>query len=185
MSASSAGYAAVPTEYRGIKMRSKSEAIFAACLDFAGWAFEYEPTPTVPHRWDFLALREDSRRVVLIEYKPRQPTMTYVDNLINKVREPAEQHASRRVASGRDPYESYVVWGSPLSDQGYNFIEDSPFVCYPIFTRIGKYGWGDFIPMADHGEEAPFSHRHPQTEILGITDEHIEQAMAYRFDLKA
>jgi hypothetical protein len=130
-------------------------------------------------------MREGSPRVLLIEYKPRQPTMTYINNLIEKVREAAEMHALNRVASGRNPFESYVVWGSPLSAQGYNFIEDSPFVCYPIFTRIGKYGWGEFCPMAACGEDAPFSHGHPQTEILGITDEHIGRAMAYRFDLKA
>ena len=168
-------------------MRSKSEAIFAACLDFAGWGFEYEP-PTPLHSWDFWAHKTESQsngpfvmleRSVYIEYKPRRPTTTYINNLVEKVRPWAEQHA----ANGKQ-LESYVVWGSPLSDQGYNFVEESPFVCYPIFTKIGKYGWGDFCPIADSGDDAPFSYRHPQTEIIGITGEHIKRAMAYRFDLK-
>lgn len=179
----------VPTEFKGITMRSKSEAIFAACLHFAGWGWEYEP-PTPLHRWDFWAWKENCRqstdgpdadmfsRRVFIEYKPGRPTMTYIRNLTQTVRQWAE-----RMASGERVFESYVVWGSPLAKHGYNFIEESPFVCYPVFTRHGKYGWGDFNPWADIGEDAPFSYRHVQSEILGITGEHVAMALAYRFDL--
>lgn len=36
-------FAARPTVYRGIRMRSRLEARFAADMDKAGWKWEYEP----------------------------------------------------------------------------------------------------------------------------------------------
>lgn len=182
-------YKPVPTEYRGTVYRSKSEAIFRACLDYAGWDVEYEP-PTPLHKWDFFVSRSDYCRTcrhhlyrrVYIEYKPSSPTATYVNNLISKVR-PWAEHQRQLV---RHP-ESYIVWGSPFAEPEIAIrLDGSPFVCYPIFADDPwheKFGWGEFNPLADHGTEELYSLRHNQSLILGITREHLAKAMRHRFDL--
>jgi hypothetical protein len=78
--------------------RSKSEAIFARCLDLAKCNWIYEPTKDqIGHRsdihtflecheWDFY-VRSDNwpyAKYFLVEYKPSPPTFTYVNNLIDK-----------------------------------------------------------------------------------------------------
>ncbi len=175
----------VPTEFLGTKMRSKSEAIFAACLHFAGWITHYEPRVfeiSDFHLFDFWAYRPYCvwTRNVFIEYKPAMPTMSYVNNLIEKIRPYAERHVNNRIR-----LDSFLVWGSPFcNDWDFNHIEYSPFVCYPLFTTIGRFGWGEYDPTFECGEDHPFSFRHKQTEILGIQTHHIEKAMSYRFDLQ-
>lgn len=173
-------YKPTPTEFLGMRMKSKSEAIFAACLHFAGWEIIYEPH-SEDHAWDFVARKPFSawHRPVYIEYKPSQPTMTYVDNLIEKVRPYAD-----RCSSFFNHFDCFVVWGSPFcKDYSFNVIEDSPYVCYPIFTRLGKHGWGEYDPGC-HGLDAPFSYYHVQTEILGIGQKEVHLAMSHRFDLQ-
>lgn len=92
-----------PTEYKGIRFRSKSEAVFARYLDLCieGYgglggalaSFDYEPE-TLIDGWnpDFLTWRVrrpmggkcEFRRTVpflfmtFIEYKPSRPTKTYI-----------------------------------------------------------------------------------------------------------
>ena len=72
-----------PTEYRGVRFRSKSEAIFAALLDTAGfedWLYEphflevsgYTPDFCVP-----LVSDHNDLALVIIEYKPAATTATY------------------------------------------------------------------------------------------------------------
>ncbi len=177
----------VPTEFLGTKMRSKSEAIFAACLHFAGWKTEYEPRwrrISDFHLFDFLAHRPYCAwtRDVYIEYKPAMPTMSYVRNLIEKIRPFAKRCEYYNCRSWLD---CFLVWGSPFcNDWDFNHIEYSPFVCYPLFTSLGRHGWGEYDPTLDGGEDHPFSFRHKQTEIFGIQTYHIEKAMSYRFDLQ-
>ena len=75
---------AIPTEYRGTRFRSKSEAIFAKAMDLAGfdkWEYEWEPNGGwvqgdryVP---DFSLLLKPEL-LVLIEYKPSRATDTYI-----------------------------------------------------------------------------------------------------------
>ena len=86
---------ASPTEYKRIKMRSKSEAIFARCLDLTCGSgsenepsFIYEPNTinnqfSLGRSWDFLVFREWNgvRIAILIELKPSLPTDTYVEKI--------------------------------------------------------------------------------------------------------
>lgn len=98
---------AVPTEYRGVRYRSKSEAMFALNLDVCRSSFSrtqfcemqwwesiwvYEPN----FEWlngfscDFLLswILFDSERLLinqrLVEYKPSKPTKTFCDNYFGK-----------------------------------------------------------------------------------------------------
>jgi len=99
------------------------------------------------------------------------PTNTYVDNLTDKIRV--------------DPKESIVVWGNPWD--GLDRSIDGPDQCcyrvYPIFCSHGKYGWGDFIRLADNGGDWPTSTRHSTWDILGITEEMAQESKEYRFDI--
>ena|SRR5690348_4461189 len=80
-----------PTEYDGVKFRSKGEAIFAKSLYLHGFLWEYEPERlTASDGWvpDFLAvwrLKDKSLVVGLIEYKPSTPTDSYLSLMQKRV----------------------------------------------------------------------------------------------------
>lgn len=185
------------TEYYGIVFDSKSEAVFARCLHLAGHSFFYHPAEHCGHAWDFLVFRkpnrcyqvkrvggiggtiyrndvivDDIRAPILIEYKPSVPTKTYVSNLTEMMR--------------ADPIESILVFGNPWDKNEYlanTFSSGCCYISYPIFTKHGKYGWGDFNVAGDSGEDVPVSYRHNIKDLLGITPEMPIDARKYRFDL--
>lgn len=79
---------AIPTEYMGVKYRSKSEAILAYCLYNSKVIshLQYEPKGSGKnwlHSWDFSFRVKDKK--YLVEYKPSFPTDTYVENLTKKL----------------------------------------------------------------------------------------------------
>lgn len=104
------GIEAIPTEWKGVRYRSKCEAMFAVWLHNnainanraiqnyghtfqVGFDFQYEPQSLVIGRWapDFFVARvfldflkqevfpKTSYAYEVIEYKPSEPTRTYVD----------------------------------------------------------------------------------------------------------
>jgi len=158
------------TEYRGIVFDSKSEAVFARTLDIAEIEWEYH-VQHCGHEWDFFVSNTKCNRGMLIEYKPTVPTMSYVRNLTEMTR--------------ANPAESIIVHGNPWTpchpDDPY---KDCCYSAYPIFSSFAKYGWGDFFPIADIGDDSPFSVRHPIGDILGIDGWMATMAMGYRFDLR-
>lgn len=161
-----------PTEYAGTRFRSKSEAVFARCLELSGYTWEYEPGEVAGHSWDFLIDRKhlcgrDQERFVFIEYKPSEPTASYIDSLTERMK-----HC---------PVESLLVYGSPWNPIGFSPYSKC-YITYPIFTHDGKYGWGDFNQHGDNGEDFLFSHRHYDS--LAV-DKYAFDAMSYRFDLKS
>jgi hypothetical protein len=163
-----------PTEYAGVRFRSKSEAVFARCLDLAGHVWEYEPGSIAGHQWDFLIDRKNNcgkhrERFVFLEYKPSEPTMAYVNSLIDNMR-----HC---------PVESLLVWGNPWSPGGFPNKNDC-YVTYPLFSHDSKFGWGRFNPMAEYGEDRPFSIGHETSRTLFLNS-HASDAASYRFDLRS
>lgn len=100
-----ASFEATPTEYLGVRYRSKSEAMFARFLHLEGKStgfsncvgsgFEYEPEGFSVGRWslDFLAWRVFSAPNIAteiriptiiylwIEYKPSRPSGAYIEKL--------------------------------------------------------------------------------------------------------
>jgi len=162
------------TEYKKIIFDSKSEAVFARTLDLGGHQWIYHPPEHCSHMWDFLVFRMhmgDTPMPILVEYKPKMPTNTYVDELTNKMR--------------CDPKESVVVWGNPWDsvDRSIDGPQECCYRVYPIFCSYGKYGWGNFIRLADNGGDWPTSSRHPTWDVLGITEAMAQEAKNFRFDL--
>lgn len=184
-----------PTEYKGIRFRSKSEAVFARCLDtsqiVSGWIYEPDIDGS-PHPWDFSVVvmenaycnhcKSMSRqpRHLLIEYKPSGVTRTYYDNLIERTREFSEAREDRGVKE-----DTYIVSGSPWNRAEIaNEIDDCS--CYgmlPVFSRHWWFGWGDYDPLCRSGCESG-SIDHTAKGILGITQAIAASAAGYRYDLR-
>lgn len=81
-----------PTEYRGVKFRSKSEAIFARALDLGKWVWKYEPEDMrlengwVPDFWIVMTKPVNPTIVsVVVEYKPSHITQTYLQELTSRM----------------------------------------------------------------------------------------------------
>jgi hypothetical protein len=124
----------IPTEYKGVRFDSKSEAVFARMLDLSGIKWErVHPILHDGHSWDFLvwikihnivAFFENGYRdgdakagkseiyqgpekyeAALIELKPSKPTDTYIKNIA--VRSDARLCSEHR----------FVVWGNPFGNR--------------------------------------------------------------------
>lgn len=83
-----------PTEYRGVKFRSKSEAVFARALDIGGWVWKYEPEDMeLDDGWipDFWIVKKEPNRPtiisIVVEYKPSFVTKPYLEQLESRFEE--------------------------------------------------------------------------------------------------
>lgn len=180
-----AGLTPIQTEYKGIRFRSKSEAVFARCLNLVGHDFTYEPS-CHSHDWDFEVIKacEAGFCVWLIEYKPSEPTDVYLENLANKIKDSVRRFrlmAARAAYEGRSHVhmESFVVFGNPWNGcyVANGIVYESPYMVIPIFTG-GKNG--DYLTTKNRGSawwRDTFSR-------FGISDETAKEALRYRFDLK-
>lgn len=187
----------IPTEYAGVRFRSKSEAVFARCLDLAGWNWTYEPSGTshlCEHAWDF-AVWQRGKQSSYIEYKPSEPTRTYVDNLhaavedywISKANcrieliESMPQHARHLfVWEGFYMPRYMLIYGNPWNPR-QTARGTEVYTPYPIFDPFTKHG-KDFCQFLDNGEDYLFSYRHDPVD-FGIFNHKAEEARKYRFDL--
>lgn len=191
---------AIRTEYKGIVFRSKSEAVFARCLDLSEktrtWEYETDDGGGL-HSWDFRIYVQSesdciceycgcrhkslSVRPVLVEYKPSEPTQSYVTHLTEKVRPFVEKVTKDH---GGPFMDSYIVYGNPWHGPQNPELCDCSYIIYPIFSNWAKWGWGNFNQAGDNGEAFLFSYRHDITDILGIDESITQEARRYRFDLK-
>lgn len=101
-----------PTEYRGVRYRSRHEASFALLLDMQGNNFMYEPAEFRVNAWtpDFVTWRTAGHvpglqfpRFTVIELKPVRPTLTYAQGLANNV-QVLQQRFGKRLLIGRLVY---------------------------------------------------------------------------------
>jgi hypothetical protein len=93
------------TEYCGVQFKSKSEAIFARALHILGYLWAYEPEHL---RWingyvpDFIVSHLFSNTI--IEYKPKMPTATYIENMKSISYEICREHGIPFIIVVIDPY---------------------------------------------------------------------------------
>jgi hypothetical protein len=59
----------IPTTYKGVRMRSRLEARWAAFFDLIGWDWTYEPLDLAGYIPDF-GIRFEPGRVIVVEVKP-------------------------------------------------------------------------------------------------------------------
>lgn len=177
---------ATRTEYKGVTYRSKTEAIFARCLDLAGFNQEYEPDCLrlgLSYQPDFLAGKNTfpHARNAIIEVKPSMPTRSYLDNLFHKMYKqkpyPIEE-TFKYIYGGKfdfslaifNPFDRQFDVICPTAD-GLKWNSHKEFVgwCPGRFKAAvnGEMRWHD--NYADH--------------ILAAMHLHSAEAMKYRFDL--
>ena len=109
-----------PTDYAGVRFRSKSEAVFARSLDLAGanrasglmWSYEQDTTKLLGEGTtsDFTLVfkLEHGGDLLLwqIEYKPSKPSAAYVENWVKRIR-----------ANGRLVGLHAIAYGSPWNHE--------------------------------------------------------------------
>lgn len=95
------------TYYKGIRMRSATEAKWAAFFDQLGWVWTYEPERFGNYRPDFFVLRPD-QRTILVEAK--------CETRIEELAEPIH----RICESYRKP--ALVLWSFPRREQAIHKI---------------------------------------------------------------
>lgn len=170
---------AIKTEYEGIVFDSKSEAVFARALHLAGCSFQHN-WHWAGHKWDFLVSWEKSRMPpTLVEYKPKQPTLTYLANL-------------RKLILAK-PFDAFLVWGNPWDgpqDMGKPISNDCSYAGWPVYDR--RYDPPDFD--TPHGTwildppyipgDASRDGEHGVFRLFGITEDIAQEAKKYRFDLQ-
>lgn len=129
-----------PTEYKGVRLRSKSEAILARCFDLAGIFWDYEPSNNTGHSWDFFTSGPWGGEPTdcFIEYKPCRPTATYVESLM------AETASSK--------IERRVMWGSYWNPEGGDVFKQVS--CYR-----GHFQEQDVWPITPKVIERAVTHR--------------------------
>jgi len=112
-----------PTEYKGVRYRSKSEAILAFCMDKTGYEFEYEPDlkcDGLEWKPDFIVREQWSGCVFLLEYKPCKPTKTYEKWIKNEFKKVKKLDCSNvlNLDEGAFVDVSFIYWN--------NFYESDP-----------------------------------------------------------
>lgn len=160
----SVDYTPRPTEFDGVRFRSKSEAQFGALLHKSGAIdFIYEPDWTAGDKWvaDFaipMATKHRDFHWILIEYKPKEPTETYLNEL-------TQRFNNARLKSNF-PCECFVCWLD-----FYDPIRNPAGACRLDADEIIRFG---------HLQHAP---------VLGRTHwympECVEKIRQMRFDLQA
>ena len=189
-----------PTEYMGVKFRSKSEAIFAFHLEEAGWHWNYESkTASEIHPWDFELVYHFKKTLKsgmfccstinrFVECKPSKPTESYIQNLREKILKHFNERILKAALSGsplkgmiesktfRDiKSEFFIVYGSPWSP-AFNDIERD--------GCTSTYGSIDLTPVANYSlQTKDVSHPYEMDGLWGFSDLITERAMNYRFDL--
>ena len=167
----------IKTEYKGIVFDSKSEAVFARVLDLVGmfsWGYHpYHQSKCTGHDWDFslcwtknkIFHDVDDFQNLLIEYKPKSPTRTYLSNLVDKMK--------------KTPHDSAIVWGNPWDGvpKGNISLDECSYVLYPIILQ-------GYNACDEPDDPRLFSYRHTTYEYLGIRESHVQEAKQYRFDLQ-
>jgi hypothetical protein len=159
----------IKTEYKGIVFDSKSEAVFARAMDL-GKDFHYEwiyHPKGLMHEWDFVVratfngmplapMTVPIRDYIFIEYKPKQPTITYLNNLRDKSKDIDGKHSA------------VIVYGNPWEPP-----KDNPFI-YAVMPVIIK----EDVCMHFTTENCVIN------TLFGIHGSLVNEAKEYRFDLQ-
>lgn len=156
---------AKPTEYKGVTFRSKSEAMLAYCLDKFGLSYEYEPKIECDDlEWtpDFLISERRSGSICLLEYKPSDPTATYIKWI------KSEWNKVKKL---------------PLNKLSYS--SDDGFVDCAFLVKHNFYNHDDArIITSNEWPEDLISHLIMDNFITKALYYFSEQALNYRFDLQ-
>lgn len=148
----------VPTEYKGIVFKSKSEAIFARCIDL--WlasrydlvgSYVYEPVDWWIAQMDYVPdfdlmthlHNQNHRSTTLIEYKPVKPTDAYMNKLAERAEYLFVMSADKQISD----FDFFVCYGNAydgyLEAVGYDvqagfFVTNASWFSDQILPFIDK-----------------------------------------------
>lgn len=114
-----------PTTYNGIRMRSRTEATFAAFLDRVGYVWEYEPRAFASAEGQYLpdfALPFDSGSPIYIETKGARPTPEELHDLMMRM----------SIIGSSEPDAFGVIFAAAGGRWGYGFDLTEPRRFYTI-----------------------------------------------------
>jgi hypothetical protein len=134
---------AIPTEYKGVVYRSKSEAMFARWLELfhesigCHYGFRYEPD-FLSAEWipDFLVWHVEKRRkfprisYTVIEYKPTKPTDLYLSQFDDKCQRIFKNESLPQEFRERGSFMLY-----------YGSVFNSKTDCYALSMQEGPKGY--------------------------------------------
>jgi hypothetical protein len=139
-----------PTDYKGVRFRSKTEAVYARMFDMLGWPWNYEPEiPGWTHNPDFIVgCRRNGGQVELtiMEVKPKRPSKAYLAS----IEKAAKSFCGLRCGA-------LVVYGNPWDGGEMMSI------------RMRRDGWGDpdeapgFMQLLVEASEYRFDLESPET----------------------
>ena len=120
----------IPTQYKGIRFRSRLEARWAAFFDRCRWKWAYEPVDLAGYIPDFIV--EFKYGEMLIEIKPSRPSDDF-EGVISKIENSGWKGASAILCATWDEHSSFSVRVGVGTDK---FIEDNG-----IYSGY----WGDIV----------------------------------------
>lgn len=162
------------TEYKGVVVRSKCEAIFAACLEIAGNRWEYEPSTDDGVSWDFYV--EPSGGLassVLVQYKPSPPSHTVWREWVESER---DDNKTPKVLVVGNPFNSEAI---PVEDRAYAMATIVRWRRYWTFNR----SWIKYHEKTVQ-ESMRFDGADTVLEMFGVSKMTLREAMKVRFDLQ-
>ncbi|MFW9881382.1 MAG: hypothetical protein ACFFG0_50605 [Candidatus Thorarchaeota archaeon] len=116
-------YKGIPTEYNGIKFRSKLEAQWAAFFDLLGWKYEYEPYALNGWIPDFIIYGKESNsrktKEILVEVKPFSKLEEFKET-VEKI---------RKSMLNNDKREILLLGNTIFESKEKNIFDDSSTSC--------------------------------------------------------
>jgi len=104
-------HASIPTMYRGIQMRSRLEARWAAYLDITDWKWEYEPVDLPGWIPDFIIYPPWDAKPILVEVKPTRCIYEFFESSDGeKIRQSLEKSAALQT-----DYSDFILLGVSLA----------------------------------------------------------------------
>lgn len=103
----------IPTEYRGVRFRSRTEATWAAFFDLVNWQWDFEPFDLDGYIPDFVVR---FRPPLLVEVKPA----VFIEEL---------RERTRKIERSGWEHEALILLSAPLAD-------DHP--AHPVLGLIGE-----------------------------------------------
>jgi hypothetical protein len=185
----------IETEYCGVTFRSKTEAVFARCMDLVGAPWTYEPayydppeytplpegvdefdpdcwTPDfligIPNSWRFHAGCRRQYFNAVIEVKPSEPTMSYVTTVADKYQRMFLLHEQETTPL-------IILWGMWDNDPDAWFFPFPPDSWIQFSEAKSRLGRGHSIFIKNW---RPFS------ALIAYLAGSWDEARSYRFDLK-
>lgn len=138
---------AIPTEYAGVKFRSRTEARWAAFFDLVGLKWDYEPLDLEGWAPDFL-LRTPLTNV-LVEVKPVDLT-TYIEAVNRGVNDVAQLSSYDKALAHSRKHQVLLLGMAPLEMQGAVL----PIGIHAVPPRSAGYSFDDMQDALTVGDIA-------------------------------